>query len=129
MSIIKEFRAFTVRGNVIELAVAVVLGGAFGRIVTAVVEGLVMPVVAALTPGGTWREWSVTPLGLKVGSVLGATIDFLVVALVVFLVVNKLLARKGPVVVTSKTCQECLEVIPLAARRCRACGEAVLQAA
>jgi large conductance mechanosensitive channel len=129
MSLIKEFKTFVLRGNVIDLAVAVVLGAAFGKIVTAVVEGLVMPVAAAVTPGGNWREWAVTPLSLKVGSVIGATVDFLVVALVVFLVVNKLLAwRKKPVAVTTRPCPECLEEIPLAARRCRSCGQPQLAA-
>lgn len=122
MSIIKEFKTFVVRGNVIDLAVAVVLGAAFGKIVTAVVEGLIMPVVGAVTPGGNWREWAVTPLNLKLGSVIGATVDFLVVALVVFFVVNKLMAKK-PSAPSTKTCNECLEEIPLAARRCRACGQ------
>lgn len=122
MSIVREFKAFVVRGNVVDLAVAVVLGAAFGKIITAVVEGLIMPVVGAVTPGGNWREWAVTPLQLKVGSVLGATIDFLIVSLVIFLVVNKLMPKKAAAV-TTKPCNECLEEIPLAARRCRACGQ------
>ena len=123
---LKEFKAFVLRGNVIDLAVAVVLGAAFGKIVTAVVEGLVMPVVGAVIPGGNWREWTVTPLNLKLGSVLGATIDFVVVSLVVFLVVNKALAfTRKPQAAVSKTCPECLEEIPLAAKRCRACAQPV----
>jgi large conductance mechanosensitive channel len=126
MSLFKEFKAFVLRGNVIDLAVAVVLGAAFGKIVTAVVEGLVMPVVGAVTPGGNWREWTVTSLNLKIGSVIGATIDFLVVSLVVFLVVNKALAfTRKPQAATTKTCPECLEEIPLAAKRCRACAQPV----
>ena len=126
MSLIKEFKAFVLRGNVIDLAVAVVLGAAFGKIVTAVVEGLVMPVVGAVTPGGNWRDWTITPLNLKIGSVIGATIDFLVVSLVVFLVVNKALTfTRKPEAATAKTCPECLSEIPLSAKRCRACAQPV----
>ena len=123
MGLVQEFKQFVVRGNVIDLAVAVVLGAAFTKIVTAFVDGIIMPIVGAVLPGGDWRTFTVTPLGIKLGSVLAATIDFLLVALVVFLVVNKLMGsfRKKDEVPAAKSCPECLEMIPLAARRCRAC--------
>ena len=130
MSLAKEFRDFAAKGNVIDLAVAVVIGQAFGKIVSALVADLFMPLVGAVLPGGDWREFTVTPLNLKIGSVLGATLDFLVVAAVLFLVTVKLmglLKRKDttPPPATTKKCSECLEEIPLAAKRCRACTSPV----
>ena len=91
MSLMKEFKAFALKGNVIDLAVGVVIGAAFGKIVGAIVEGIIMPVVGAILPGGDWRAWEVTSLKFKLGSVLGAVIDFAIVAFVIFLVVNKLM--------------------------------------
>jgi large conductance mechanosensitive channel len=124
MSLWKEFKTFAVKGNVIDLAVAVVIGAAFSKIVTALVEGVVMPLVGKALPTG--RGWeSFAPGGIKVGTVLGATIDFLIVALVLFAVVVKLMGalqrRKGPEAPSTKPCAECLEIIPIEARRCRAC--------
>jgi large conductance mechanosensitive channel len=130
MSLAKEFRDFAAKGNVIDLAVAVVIGQAFGKIVSALVADLFMPLVGAVLPGGDWREFTVTPLNLKIGSVLGATLDFVVVAAVLFLVTVKLmglLKKKDttPPPATTKKCSECLEDIPIAAKRCRACTSVV----
>ena len=118
MGMVSEFRAFVAKGNVIDLAVAVVIGAAFGKIVTAVVDGLVMPLVGAVLSGKSWATWTVTSLHFQLGAVLAAIIDFLAVALVVFLVFVKPRARPPG----TKECPECLEAIPVAARRCRACA-------
>ncbi len=116
----------------IDLAIAVVIGGAFGKIVTALVNDLIMPVVGALMPSGEWRNFTVTSLNLKVGDFLGSIVDFCIVAFVLFLVVVKMmgaLKRKQPESApTSRPCPECLENIPLSARRCRACGQLVAAA-
>ena len=130
MSMAKEFKAFIARGNVLDLAVAVVIGAAFTAIVNAIVAGLIMPLVGKLLPGGDWQTWS--PGGFAVGAVLAATINVSLVAFVVFLVVVKLLGsllRKPPPPVTTKECKQCLEPIPLAARRCRACTSPVEEVA
>src|SRR5262245_45404276 len=112
MSLMKEFRDFAAKGNVVDLAVAVVMGQAFGKIVSSMVSDLFMPVVGAVLPGGDWREFTVTPLNLKIGSVLGATLDFMVVSLVLFLVTVKLMGalKKKPAEAapTTKKCTECL---------------------
>ena len=125
MSLVSEFKAFALKGNVIDLAVAVVIGGAFGKIVTALVADLIMPLVAALLPGSEWRTYTITSLHFKVGDFLGAVIDFFLIAVVLFLVVVKLmgaLKHKAPEIgPTTKNCAECLETIPLQAKRCRAC--------
>lgn len=83
----KDFKAFAFKGNVIDLAVGVVLGAAFTAVVTAVVNGIIMPVVGLLTPGDTWKDWTVWRLQL--GVVLASLLNFLIVAAVLFVVVSK----------------------------------------
>ncbi len=92
MSFVKEFKAFVNKGNVIDLAVAVVLGAAFSKIVTAIVGGIFMPIVSVFLPDGDWQKWKIWRL--QVGSVLAASIDFIVMALVIFVVVNKVMKIK-----------------------------------
>jgi large conductance mechanosensitive channel len=98
-----EFREFIAKGNVLDLAVAVVIGAAFGRIVTALVDGIVMPVVSLATGGVSVDDWKlvVTPaqvdaagkeiaaeVAIRYGSFLQSVIDFLIVAFVIFLVIK-----------------------------------------
>lgn len=91
----QEFRAFAFKGNVMDLAVAVIIGGAFGKIISSLVEDLVMPLVNPLIPGGDWRSLTIGS-GVKIGNFLGAVVDFLVVALVLFLAVRLILIRQSP---------------------------------
>ncbi len=130
MSLVSEFKAFALKGNAVDLAVGVVIGAAFGKIVSALVDDLIMPLVGALLPGQEWREFTLTPLNFKVGHLLGAVLDFAIIAAVLFLVVQKLMGAvrkkdEAPAAVTTKECSECLEKIPLAAKRCRACTSPV----
>jgi large conductance mechanosensitive channel len=92
MSIARDFRAFLTRGNVVDLAVAVIIGAAFTKIVSVVNTGIFMPIIGKLLPGGDWRTATVTSLNLEVGAVLAATIDFVLTALIVFLIVIKLMS-------------------------------------
>ena len=126
MSLIQEFKAFVAKGNVVDLAVAVVVGGAFGEIVKAFVSGIVMPLVSYVLPANMlWEQWTLGKL--RVGVVLGATLNFLIIACVVFLflvkLVGALMKRKeeAPAAPATKTCPECLETIPEAATRCKFC--------
>jgi large conductance mechanosensitive channel len=124
MSVYQEFKAFVSKGNVVDLAVAVVLGGAFGKIVTAMVGGLVMPLVSYVMPQGDWQKFSAGPF--QIGQMLAAIIDFLLIALVVFVVFVKGLGRmiKKPEAAPApaiRTCPECLETVPAAATRCKFC--------
>ncbi len=82
-----DFKTFAFKGNLIDLAVAVVLGVAFTSVVTAIVSGIFMPVIGAILPGGTWQTWTVWKFEL--GAVIAALINFLVTAFVLFLVVQK----------------------------------------
>jgi len=135
VSVLEEFKKFALKGNVIDLAVAVVIGNAFTAIVNAVVADLVMPVVGLVLPGGEWRNYTASPLNLRIGHLLGAVLDFLVIATVLFIVVVKVggfwrrrEAGAAPPPPTTQVCPECREVIPVEARRCRACTS-VLQPA
>lgn len=124
MPVFQEFKTFVSKGNVVDLAVAVVMGGAFGKIVTALVSGLVMPLVGYVMPQGDWQKFTVGPF--QIGQLLAAVIDFLLIALVVFLVFVKGLGRvirkpEAAPTPATKTCPECLETIPEAATRCKFC--------
>ena len=127
MSIVSEFKAFALKGNVVDLAVAVIIGGAFGKIISALVSDIIMPIVGGLLPGkGEWREITVTPLQIKIGDFTGAVVDFIIIAAVLFLVIVKLmgalhLSKVGEAPPATKVCPECLETIPKGARRCKAC--------
>ena len=90
---LKEFKDFALRGNVVDLAVGLIIGAAFGKIVTSVVNDLIMPVINPAVPGGDWRLLEVGP-GLKIGSFLGTVIDFLFIAFAVFLIVKTVNALK-----------------------------------
>ena len=130
-SFLAEFRSFALKGNVIDLAVAVVIGAAFGKIISALVADVIMPFVALVLPSGDWRQAGIVlrhaadpkdDVVLKYGDLLGATLDFVVIALILFLVVKKLLERREePAKATTKTCPYCCEAIPIGATRCRAC--------
>ncbi|HTE51246.1 MAG TPA: large conductance mechanosensitive channel protein MscL [Kofleriaceae bacterium] len=127
MPLLKEFKTFAVKGNVIDLAVAVVIGAAFSKIVTALVSEVVMPLVGKVMPSGDWVSYTLG--GIRIGVVFGSILDFMVVSFVLFIVVVKFMGAMRrrlesgePVEPTSKKCPECLEEIPLAARRCRACA-------
>lgn len=126
MSLKDEFKTFIMKGNVVDLAIAVVVGGAFGKIVTAFVDGIVMPLVTYVLPANIkWEEWVLGKF--RIGAVLGATVNFLIIALVIFLVLIKFLGRfmkKEEVVAaapTTKECPACLEQVPLKATRCKYC--------
>ncbi len=125
-----DFRNFLLKQNALALAVGVVIGAAIGKVVSGIVDDLIMPLVGLLLPSGDWRSAQLTLSGtnaIKYGDLLGRIVDFVIVALVVFLIVKALLEReKAPAAApATKVCPECLEMIPAAARKCRACASAV----
>jgi large conductance mechanosensitive channel len=85
-----EFKSFLMKHGVVGLAVAVVIGGAVGKLVTALVADLVMPIVGALTPSGDWRQATLTVGNIKfgVGDFAGAFIDFVIISFVIFMIVK-----------------------------------------
>ena len=127
----KGFRQFILRGNVLDLAVAVVMGAAFGAVVTALVKDLLTPLIAAIVGKPDFSNILFTINGSKfpIGDFINQLISFLLIGAAVYffvvLPVNTLLARikrgETPPDPTTKQCPECLSAIPIAARRCAFC--------
>ena len=132
---LKGFRDFILRGNVVDLAVAVVIGAAFGAIVNSLVTDLINPSIAAIVskPDFSYLILNVHGGKIKYGNFLNALIQFLLVAAAVYFFVvlplNALLKRFNPAKAEppkTKPCPECLSDIPLAARRCAHCAQPVV---
>lgn len=135
---LKEFRDFIARGNVIDLAIAVVIGAAFGRLVTSLVEGIIMPPIGLLLGNVDFanlfidlsgqRPLSLADAQLKglpviaYGAFINDVISFLIIALVIFLVAREINKRKAVAAPSTKDCPYCLSSIPLAATVCAACS-------
>lgn len=129
---LKGFKDFIVRGNVVDLAVGVMIGASFGAVVTALVKGILTPLIAAIFQQPDFSALALTIHGSKLmyGDFINALISFLISATVVYFFVvtpiNKVMVRfKGPVEETTKTCPECLSTIPLKAKRCAHCAVVV----
>jgi large conductance mechanosensitive channel len=130
----KGFRDFILRGNVVDLAVAVIIGTAFGAITTSLVKDILTPLIAAIVgkPDFSALVLTVGSGKLTYGNFLNALVNFLLQAAAVYffvvLPVQKLLARlnpETPAEVTTKACPQCLGEIPLAATRCKFCTQPV----
>jgi len=131
----KGFKQFILRGNVLDLAVAVVIGGAFGAIVTALVKDLLTPLIAAVVgkPDFSAIKFEVNASKFLIGDFINALVSFILIAAAVYFFVvlpmNSLLARmrrgEAPPDPTSKECPECLSSIPIAAKRCAFCTSVV----
>jgi len=129
---LKGFREFVLRGNVIDLAVAVIIGAAFINIIASLTKDIINPLIAAIVgkPDFSYLVAHVNGGVVTYGNFINAVIAFILLALVIyfFLVVptNHLLAKmKGPAAVANKPCPECLSEIPIAAHRCKFCGQPV----
>jgi large conductance mechanosensitive channel len=137
MAFIEDFKKFAFKGNVVDLAVGVVIGGAFGKIVSALVADLFMPVVALVLPSGDWRSNGIVlrhaadpkdDVVIRYGDFFGAVLDFLVIALVLFIIVSRLLkaaedhlTKRRPPEPATKECPFCCEAVPIKATRCKFC--------
>lgn len=90
MSFIKEFKEFAMKGNVVDLAVGVIIGAAFGKIVSSLVENILMPFIGILLRGVNFKELSVKvgAAEIKYGMFLGAVLDFIIIAFVLFLIIQ-----------------------------------------
>jgi large conductance mechanosensitive channel len=123
---LKEFRDFAMRGNVLDLAIAVIIGGAFGKIITSLVNDILMPLIGLLMGGVNFSELSfqVGNAVIKWGAFIQSVVDFLIVAFVIFLIVRTMNRFKKPAPVaapTTKECPRCFTTIPLQATRCPNC--------
>jgi large conductance mechanosensitive channel len=143
MSIVSEFKEFAMKGNVVDLAVGVIIGGAFGKIVDSLVKDIVMPMVGRLLGGVDFKhlyinlgskafetleaaEKAGAPI-VKYGAFINTVVDFVIIAFAIFMaikVMNRLKRAEeaaAPAAPTTRECPHCLSVIPLKASRCPHC--------
>jgi large conductance mechanosensitive channel len=135
MAMIAEFREFLLKTNAFALAIGIIIGGAIGKVVSSIVSDILMPLVGLALPGGAWREFQL-PLttdaagnvtsAINAGSFLGAVVDFVIIGFVVFLITKRVMKPEAaPPPAPVKTCPECTESVPAAARKCRFCASPV----
>ena len=125
---LREFRAFILRGNLVDLAVAVVIGTAFTAIVTAIVRDFITPLIAAIggEPNFENLTFTIHHSTFKYGDLINAILAFLIIAAVVYLLIVAPMARlvlrlQGAKEAMERDCPECLSSIPIAAKRCKYC--------
>ena len=109
--------------NALALAVAGIIGAAVSKVVSGVVDDLVMPIIGLVLPGGEWRNAQLTLSGsnaIKYGDFAGRLVDFVIISIVTFLIL-RIILRQPTQAPATKTCSYCQEVVPAAATRCRAC--------
>lgn len=133
MSMLQEFRTFAMKGNVVDMAVGIIIGAAFGKIVSSLVNDVLMPPIGVLLGGVDFSSIAMTVKGatetapavvMKWGVFLNTIIDFIIVAFVIFLLVkamNKMKKEAPAPAATTKTCPECQMSIPISAKRCGYC--------
>jgi len=135
---LKGFKQFLLRGNVVDMAVGIVIGAAFGSVVTSVVKDLLTPFIAALVKQPDFSALTFTVNGSKFlyGDFINALLSFLIIAAAIYFFVvvpiNTLIARshrEPPADPTTKKCPECLSEIPVDARRCAHCTTLFAKAA
>ncbi len=129
---LEDFKKFLLQTNALALAVGVIIGAAIGKVVSSLVSDILMPIIGLAIPGGAWRELKLvlstkpdgTPANaITYGAFIGNVVDFVIIATAVFMI-TKALIRPAPAAAPAPTkeCPECKEIIPSAARRCRACA-------
>lgn len=131
---ISQFKEFLTTTNAMALAIGVIIGAAAGKLVSAVVDDVLMPLVGLILPAGDWREaqivmkqttdavGKVSVTAIKYGHLIGTVLDFVIISYVVFLIAKALIREKPSD--PTKTCPECLEAIPAGAARCKYCTAA-----
>ena len=123
---LKEFREFAMRGNVLDLAVAVIIGGAFGKIITSLVADVLMPLIGLVMGGVNFSDlaFTVGNAVVKWGAFVQSIIDFVIVAFVIFMIARAMNRMQKPAPVAApitKECPFCFSTIPLKATRCPNC--------
>lgn len=123
---LNEFKKFAIQGNVMDLAIGVIIGGAFGLIIASLVGDILMPLIGLLLGGLDFSNLAITvgDAAVKYGAFLQAIINFLIIAVVIFMLVRAMNSMKKPAPAaapTAKDCPYCLSAIPLKATRCPNC--------
>jgi|SRR5687767_15350596 len=124
---LRDFRDFIIKQNFLALAIAVVLGGAIGKVVQAIVDDFVMPIVTAGAPAGDWQKatWNVGPVSFGVGNFASVFLNFLIIAFVVWRL-SKLFEKPAPPPAVARMCQFCRMEIDASATRCPHCTSQLL---
>ena len=141
---LKEFKEFAMRGNVIDMAVGIIIGAAFGKIVTSFVKDVIMPPIGLLTGGVDFSSLFINLSGtsyatladaqkagaatINYGTFINTVLDFVIVAFAIFIVIkqiNRLKKEPPPADPTTKDCPECLSTIPIKAKKCAHCTSEV----
>lgn len=121
----KEFKGFALKGNIIDLAVAVVIGNAFGAVVNSLVKNVIMPIIGYIQPSESYRTWKIGKV--EVGAFLGELVNFLIISLAMYLVMVKLFQalRRASILpekpVETRVCPLCVSTISIKARKCPHC--------
>lgn len=132
MSLFKEFKSFAMRGNVVDMAVGIIIGAAFGKIISSLVSDVIMPPIGMLIGGMDFSSLGVTikeasvdhaAVMIKYGMFINFFIDFLIVAFAMFMIIQAMnrMVKKPEAIPTTKECPECLMVVPINAKRCGHC--------
>ena len=131
---VKDFKEFLLKQNALALAIGVIIGAAVGKIVSSIVDNVINPIIGLLLPGGDWRTakivlssstdaaGKVTESSIGYGQLIGAIVDLIIIAFVIFLIAKAFLPKPGEAPKT-KACPQCQETVPAAATRCRACTQ------
>ena len=136
MGLIDEFKQFAMRGNVVDMAVGIIIGGAFGKIVSSLVNDVIMPPIGLLLGNVDFSNLAITLreeipetakvelVSLKYGVFINTILDFLIVAFAIFIVIkqmNRFKKKEEASPVTTRECPECCSTIPIKATRCPHC--------
>ncbi len=135
MSLFKEFKSFAVRGNAVDMAVGIIIGAAFGKIISSLVNDILMPPIGVLIGGMDFSNFSLTiksatadsaAVVVKYGAFINILIDFIIIAFTMFIVIQAMnrLTKKteaASAAPSTKECPECLLTIPINAKRCGHC--------
>lgn len=133
MSWINDFKTFALKGNVVDLAIAVIIGMAFGKVVSSLVADIIMPPIGVLLGQVDFSSLQAiikpataasAAVSIKYGMFINTLIDFLIISLTIFIVIKAMskLKKEKPVDPTTRDCPECLSTIPLKAKKCKYCA-------
>jgi large conductance mechanosensitive channel len=127
---LKEFRDFALKGNLIDLAVAFILGVTFAAVIASFVNDIIMPIVGAVVSDKSFADLTFEIAGVNIlyGSFLTVLLNFLIVAWILFLIVKAANRMKGPQAATTRECPYCISSIPIGASRCPSCTSEVAPA-
>lgn len=130
MSLMKDFKEFAMRGNVMDMAVGVIIGGAFGKIVTSLVNDIIMPPIGFLMGSVDFSHLVITlhaealgkaPVTIRYGIFINTVLDFIIVAFAIFMVIKQMNRFKKEADPTTKECPKCISKIAITATRCPHC--------